>query len=234
MDSELIPKVSSAVSSFNGGVQTFNDAFANTSHPQQITLREQMSRLFKTAQQLHIHSNALMKNTDLPQHERAYWKRVNDWTLSSINQMATYESSLSTATEKQKLLALITTNTNDIEALNRTGNKLVENLNTVMIRNSSAQEAEGELKNATSLMHRIVRLSQQIQATPEQLTINKSNSGGQLRTLTQKFGCVSDQFNHIMSQRFLGWKLMFGKPGAGFECGAIENHHTSERIQPMP
>jgi hypothetical protein len=42
----------------------------------------------------------------------------------------------------------------------------------------------------------------------------------QINETAESFDCVAAQLNHILSQRFLGFKLFFGKPGAGFNCGS--------------
>lgn len=54
------------------------------------------------------------------------------------------------------------------------------------------------------------------------------NTAEQLNQTAASFDCVAGQLNHMLSQRFLGFKLFFGKPGGGFKC----SKKTSQTTQP--
>ena len=61
----------------------------------------------------------------------------------------------------------------------------------------------------------------------------------QVRQTAERFDCVGAQTSRILSQRFLGFKLFFGKPGAGFDqcrqpAKAVQSATRSESVVTPP
>ncbi|HEY9687005.1 MAG TPA: MlaD family protein [Coleofasciculaceae cyanobacterium] len=48
------------------------------------------------------------------------------------------------------------------------------------------------------------------------------NTVQQINRTAARFDCVAGQLNHMLSQRFLGFKLFFGQPGGGIDCDQLQ------------
>jgi len=86
---------------------------------------------------------------------------------------------------------------------------------------ATAQQAQNlKLRNIQQTAQKLQADSAQLIPRVHQLLALKQDSRQSFVTTTKQFGCVAGQMNHILSQRFLGLKLLFGQPGKGYDCNA--------------
>lgn len=77
---------------------------------------------------------------------------------------------------------------------------------------------------------RLAQLATQLPKSSPGLFGSINSAVRQINQTAERFDCVATQLNHILSQRFLGFRLFFGRPGAGFDCTTSEAGTRGNRI----
>jgi hypothetical protein len=99
--------------------------------------------------------------------------------------------------------------------------------------NASRQQAMDYLMRLTNLGDTLSLQAQRIEPNLDRLVAQVPpprpglfgsirNTVQQINRTAARFDCVAGQLNHMLSQRFLGFKLFFGQPGGGIDCDQVQ------------
>ncbi len=243
IDSELIPNLSRSVAGLGGGLQKISQVF-QTAPPKEIAeLNQIVTRLQVSGVQLEASLDPLLAGREIPPGTKVYQlaaiakaaqeaaRTVQPDLIETtrpelirehLNFLASVSSQLQQATQRLEPITEKNLSTPERPISREATRNIRQNIEKVQessrLLTGYVQQIEPRLASIMSQADRPHTLGGLLGLGKIGSTISGiGDAAEQVDQTAARFDCVATQLSKMLNERFLGFKLFFGKPGAGFE-----------------